>query len=294
LIRGTAGSGKTTVALRRIAYLAYDDPRFDSDRTLFLVFSPALRRYVEHVLPALGVRRVRIETWHGWAASARRRHYPALPRDVRHDTPIEISRLKLHPALASALTAQVETHPGAPTPEQALDDWASVLTHEALLRETFAREAPGMLGPPALARFLDWNRRRNEEIFSWAEGDRDVPAALDAEDDALLLRAWQLRVGPLHAGGGRRLEYRHVAIDEVQDFAPVEIQVLLDCLDEQRSITLAGDTQQHLIPSSGFTSWGEFLARLGADGAELETLRVSYRSSHEIASFAQAVLCPLR
>ena len=28
VIRGTAGSGKTTVALHRIAYLAYDDPEF--------------------------------------------------------------------------------------------------------------------------------------------------------------------------------------------------------------------------------------------------------------------------
>ena len=30
VVRGTAGSGKTTVALHRIAYLAYDDPRIDS------------------------------------------------------------------------------------------------------------------------------------------------------------------------------------------------------------------------------------------------------------------------
>jgi DNA helicase-2/ATP-dependent DNA helicase PcrA len=54
-IRGTAGSGKTTVALHRIAYLAFDDPGFDSAETVFIVFSPALRNYVSHVLPALGV-----------------------------------------------------------------------------------------------------------------------------------------------------------------------------------------------------------------------------------------------
>ncbi|HKJ24751.1 MAG TPA: ATP-binding domain-containing protein [Myxococcota bacterium] len=294
LIRGTAGSGKTTVALHRIAYLAYDDPRFDSDRTLFLVFSPALCRYVEHVLPALGVKQVRIETWRDWALTARRRHYPALPRDVRHDTPLEIARLKLHPALASALAAQIESHPGLSTPEQALDDWASVLTHGRLLREVFAREAPGDLEPAVLARFLDWNQRRNEEVFAWVEGDREIQAELDAEDDALLLRAWQLRVGPLQGRAGRPLEYRHVAIDEVQDFAPVEVQVLIDCLDEHRSITLAGDTQQHVMAASGFTSWTEFLARLGVSGAAVETLKVSYRSSHEIASFGQAVLGPLR
>jgi len=61
------------------------------------------------------------------------------------------------------------------------------------------------------------------------------------------LRAWQLRIGPLPGRDSAPLRYRHVAIDEVQDFSPVEVQVLLDCLDDRRSITLAGDTQQHLM-----------------------------------------------
>ena len=52
-VYGPESSGKTTVALHRIAYLAYDDAEVDSDRTIFVVFSPALRNYVSHVLPAL-------------------------------------------------------------------------------------------------------------------------------------------------------------------------------------------------------------------------------------------------
>ncbi len=294
VIRGAAGSGKTTVALHRIAYLAYDDRRYDSERTLFLVFSRALARYVEHVLPALGVKQVRIETWRDWAAGLRRRHYPALPRDQRQDTPLEISRAKLHAALEHALAEQVATHPGDRTPEQALDDWASVLTNEKLLARCFGRAAPGLLEGRALDRFVDWNRRRNEEIFAWLDGDREVQAELDAEDDALLLRAWQLRVGPLEGRLNRPLRYAHVAIDEVQDFSPTEIRVLLDCLDDRRSLTLAGDTQQHLMAASGFTSWAAFLDELGIPGAEIETLKISYRSSREIAAFAQAVLGPLQ
>ena len=68
VVRGTAGSGKTTVALHRIAYLAYRDERIDSAQTLVVVFSPALRDYVSHVLPALGVGRVQVRTFHDWAA----------------------------------------------------------------------------------------------------------------------------------------------------------------------------------------------------------------------------------
>jgi DNA helicase-2/ATP-dependent DNA helicase PcrA len=61
-------------------------------------------------------------------------------------------------------------------------------------------------------------------------------------------------------------------------------------LDQNRSITLAGDTQQHVVAESGFTSWRGFLRRLGVPGTEIETLRVAYRSSREIVSFSLSLL----
>ena len=70
VIRGTAGSGKTTVALHRIAYLAYENAAIDSSETLVVVFSPALRDYVSHVLPALQVERVQVRTFEEWARGA--------------------------------------------------------------------------------------------------------------------------------------------------------------------------------------------------------------------------------
>jgi DNA helicase-2/ATP-dependent DNA helicase PcrA len=59
-------------------------------------------------------------------------------------------------------------------------------------------------------------------------------------------------------------------------------------------ITLAGDTQQHLVEHGGFRSWADFLQQLGVEGTEVNTLDVSYRCTHEIASFAVAVLGDLR
>jgi DNA helicase-2/ATP-dependent DNA helicase PcrA len=294
VIRGSAGSGKTTVALHRIAYLAFDDPDVDSERTLFVVFSAGLRNYVGHVLPSLGVENVRIVTFREWAAGQRRRHFPRLPTEVSDDAPAAVQHLKLHPAFALALARHVAETPGPATPEQAFDDWVSVLTRGELLRECTALHAPGVFEASDLRRFVERSRRRNEELFAWLEGDEESDAGLDPEDDALLLRAWQLRVGPLRHRREQPLRYRHVAIDEVQDFAPVEVQVLLDCLDRQRSITLAGDTQQHVIAQSGFTSWSHFLQHLGVHGAEVETLRISYRSTREIMDFAFSVLGPLR
>ena len=290
VIRGSAGSGKTTVALHRIAYLAFDDPRIDGPETLVVVFSRALARYVDHVLPSLGLSRVRITTYREWAHEERRRHYPELPARQREDTPAWVQRIKLHSAMDVALQRQAERVPGAAKPEQAFDDWASVLTQRGLLGDVLAERAPGQFSDRDLDRFVDWNRRRLDEISSAMAGDEEVDAALDPEDDALLLRAWQNRVGQLMGRSRRPLVHRHVVIDEVQDFAPLEVRVLLETMQSESSITLAGDTQQHLMEHSGFTSWPAFFQEVGLGGAEIDTLKVSYRSSEQIMRFATSLL----
>src|SRR5690606_16637633 len=64
LIQGGAGSGKTTVALHRVAYLAFQDPqRFSAQKVLIVVFNEALVEYIKHVLPALGVEGVGVTTY---------------------------------------------------------------------------------------------------------------------------------------------------------------------------------------------------------------------------------------
>ena len=294
VIRGSAGSGKTTVALHRVAYLAYDDPGIDGRDTLVVMFSKALRNYVEHVLPSLGLNRVRIVTYPEWVNEERKRHFPRLPGRAREDAPAIAQRIKLHPILAAALETQVERVPGIRRWEQALDDWASVLTLAPLLRETIERVAPGAFSDQEVDKFVEWNRDRVDEIYSYLAGEEETGAALDSEDDAVLMRAWQLRVGPLLSKGKRPLRFRHVVLDEVQDFSPLEVQVLLGCLGNDPSITLAGDTQQHVMQNSGFTSWSEFFRYLGVEGAEVDTLRISYRSSQEIVEFSYSLLGSLQ
>ncbi len=293
-ITGFSGSGKTTVALHRIAYLAFDDPRIDGPDTLVVVFSKALARYVAHVLPSLGLRGVQILTYREWAHGERRRCFPELPAGECIDTPARVQRLKLHSAMDVALTRQITRVPGPRSGEQAFDDWASVLTQRDLLGSVFEDVANGQFSDRDLNRFVEWNRHRLDQLSSALAGDSEADAALDPEDDALLLRAWQLRVGPLPGRSGRPLHYRHIAIDEVQDFAPIEVRVLLDSMQRDSSITLAGDTQQHLMEHSGFTSWRGFFDDLGLDGAEIDTLKVSYRSSEQIMNFATSLLGDLQ
>lgn len=108
VIQGGAGSGKTTIGLHRMAYLAYQDTRrFRPDRMLVVVFNDALARYISQVLPALGVDGVPIRTYEDWAHRLRTSHVPHLPRRYSEDTPGVVTRLKKHAAMLHAIDAHV-------------------------------------------------------------------------------------------------------------------------------------------------------------------------------------------
>jgi DNA helicase-2/ATP-dependent DNA helicase PcrA len=109
VIQGGAGSGKTTIGLHRLAYLAFQDARrFRPDKLLVIVFNDALARYVARVLPALGIEGVAIRTYEDWVRRIRQSLYPRLPSKYRDDTPTTVSRFKKHPLLLRMIDDHVE------------------------------------------------------------------------------------------------------------------------------------------------------------------------------------------
>ena len=100
VIQGGAGSGKPTIGLHRLAYLAFQDRRrFRGARMMVLVFNDALVRYISRVLPALGVEDVPVTTYERWASKLRQRTVPHLPKHYAEDTPSVVTRLKKHPVM---------------------------------------------------------------------------------------------------------------------------------------------------------------------------------------------------
>ncbi|MEC9010930.1 MAG: 3'-5' exonuclease [SAR324 cluster bacterium] len=98
LIQGGAGSGKTTVALHRLAYLMTKKPQYFKPKTVLpIVFGPALANYMSRVLPALGVKGVIPQTYHKWISGIRQRALPELPANYAENTPMDVIELKRHP-----------------------------------------------------------------------------------------------------------------------------------------------------------------------------------------------------
>jgi DNA helicase-2/ATP-dependent DNA helicase PcrA len=155
--------------------------------------------------------------------------------------------------------------------------------------------------PPARARTRNGDGDEDDEgedvdpyrAIDGIDESSQEPPALDHEDDALLLRLYQRKRGPLRRDRKTALLYEHIFVDEAQDLSPVEMAVLLDCVTPARSVTLAGDTAQRLLLDNGFTDWQGVLHDLGYRGVAVEPLKIGYRSTSEVLEFARAVLGPL-
>ncbi|MBN2362058.1 MAG: ATP-binding domain-containing protein [Deltaproteobacteria bacterium] len=186
VLRGGAGSGKTTVALHRMAYLHFQDPhRFRTSRMLVVVPQPGLAEYVNRVLPSLEVDRIERRTMVEWARRIRRRALPRLRFKSIDEVPDSVALVKSHPALLGVLDAYVadQTARIGDQLEQALARqgvardivdafWAGAATplHTRLGQARAAAKRAAARPRDAVTKILALAQRRIDDVLTdWAE-----------------------------------------------------------------------------------------------------------------------------
>ena len=305
LVLGSAGSGKTTVALHRLARIAALDPeRYALARLRVLVPEQGLARLSRRLLAPLGLVEARVETLDDWATTLAQRVFGLrLPR-ICPETPALVSSLKRHPALYSALRERLARPKASEKPTSfkrlrrltaelfsdreflngVVDRAQGTLSRaaiEATVRHTMQQLADSV--DQQLAAVVDRSRLRTIDGRAIDEGTPEALAGtLDTEDFPIFLAilAWRKQLEPEPAA--------HLVLDEAEDFSLFELHVLGRLQGAETSITLAGDEAQQT--SSSFAGFEASLAEFGARNAEVCRLAVSYRCPRPIFELAQQIL----
>jgi DNA helicase IV len=229
LISGPAGSGKTTLALHRVAYLRQSPETADlypAEKILVLVQDSSTDDYFSHLLPELGIRDVVITTFAQWAIGLlglRRYVYHARPG---HDE-LERDRYELAKARAVKVTSATASKVELKSPEKIL-----------------------------LAHYRDYLDERQMGLLTSELQDN----ALDRFDLTLLLRLQKQVDGTLmtttedvtYLRGGLTkrtprpvpLEYSLVLVDEFQNYLPEQLGLLRGITDKSKSMLYIGDVAQ--------------------------------------------------
>ena len=263
-LTGSAGTGKTTVALHRLSYLQFNEPElFRRERCLVLMFNRTLRDYVRKSSNEL-LGDTRVDTFSAWALTA----LSALGVTVKTAFDDPFGTFKK----SSRLSGLLARHVGQSKRMDPVLDLLGFYSRPDVVDELFpaGREREAFQGE--IRRKLE----QKDRLMSFS-------------DLSVLLRLCQLRRPAEAVVSGAFNFYDHIVVDEAQDFGQLELEAILAASSSRRSLTICADEKQKILSFVDADGFANFKGTLNSLGLDKETLSLSYRSAREIMELAARV-----
>lgn len=323
IIQGVAGSGKTSIALHRIAFLLYKfRDSIKANEILILSPNKVFADYISNVLPELGEEHIpemgmeelatealenkfRFQTFFEQVSMVMEGNHPAFIERIEYKSSFEFL------SLLNRFMIHVENNYFNATELRV----AGVVIPGPFIHERFrAYSRMPMLKrfPEVVKEVLQEIRNKIQRKLTGHEKAKvweSIPRMLRVNNVFDLYKEFYQWAGKpemfkmLHGG---KLEYadvfpllyfkirlegvqlytkvKHLLIDEMQDYTPVQYAVLSRLFTCKK--TILGDARQRVNPFSA--SSAELIERVFPQADSIKLVR-SYRSTFEIASFAQHI-----
>ena len=317
IVQGMAGSGKTTVALHRVAYMIYREKNLDSSN--ILIFSPnmAFANYISTVLPELGEDNTRSATFVKFIKRVLKTSADVESQDEfaerfakLKDADKSIVMQKLDTAIEEKVDEFLTRYCRKLRFEGDLEVGSNTITERELnnmlhencvtgrileridnIAENISLQA-GIVAPKALSSLRDNivgrlnNSIRLIDIYN--EFNKDTFGAGEITDrikfeDAVLLCVMKAKIQSIIV----KMDIHHIVIDEAQDYPLLFLNFLVGIFPRAK-FTVLGDVLQQTLP--GELNVLVALCKAHAERAKYVTLEKTYRSSEEIVQYTSKLL----
>ena len=266
VVLGTAGSGKTTLAILRSLYLA-DPSTNHGGSTLLVTFNRCLVTYMKN-LAGIIERPVIVENYHrfarGYLSSRGKLPWGSIcrPDDRRLFIRLALKENQINEIRSSILQRPVEffDEEFQWIQQHGIENEQDYVSAERIGRmATRVPRAERAVLFDLYTRYLD-QRRRGGKSYDWSELASSVIKELESDD------------------GERR--YRHVVIDEGQDFSPEMLRSLAAAIPHDGSLTFFGDIAQQIYGHR--MSWRD----AGLRKPRIWQFQENYRNTKQISRLA--------
>ncbi len=353
VVNGVAGSGKTTIALHRVAYLLYNYRKELEDKVLILGPNGIFMEYISQVLPSLGEVGVKQETFASFALKEMDSELYIMSFDkylekiLSEDKEfIEDAKYKNSYEIIEDLDNLVKEMDKDYFHVEDVKYFGDLVISKEEIEEMFNKHYEYM---PLFRRSEKIKRiilskikdKRDEKVWELneelrKEKEKLTPEELLIEENNLEFRRklrireivkevmdsrakldnWISREDVLDIydrfngnkkeytindlapilylsikleGKKATKDYRHVVIDEAQDYSPLQFKVVRE-LTGTKYFTVVGDVNQRLIKYSDLAPMMELEKIFDDVNPEIYNLNKSYRSTYEIMEYANKYL----